>query len=771
MYPITSTVKALFESEHYQTLRITGTDRNGANISITDANVIMNGFNIDRYSCNGDKLEVGTAIASELTLKLDNRNGQYNGIVFEGAELFVEIGISDWSGPNPTVTYIPCGYFTSYEQPRSFSTITIHALDRMAKFDVVPPSPMPWTDNNGNAMTTGNGEPIYFMVGIVTPSTIAGIVQQACERCGVTIATDLTTLPNYNFVISEMPALQTQVSYRNIIQWCAGIMGTNAWMDWGGNLRFTWYGAETNYVTTTANRFSSDLYENDITITGVSYTNTQNATLIAGESDYTIELTGNYLVSAGVTQILPAINNVVSDFTYRPFSASVINAPYLWPMDMITFNKDGVDHDCAVTNVNFGINGNTSLQGKGETAQTNSGIAPNGVTSEQGFLIEKAINAAVDTVDKSLDQEAIFNILTNNGQIQGLILYNGRVYLNADYIRTGTISADIVKAGTLNGNDVSIINLDASNITSGRLSAQYIDASQLHVNAANVDGTLVIGQLPSNVAVDSDIPTAVSELTNDSGYQNSTQVTTIAGNVITTAQLNADNITTGTLNAARIGANTIAVEKLTGTISATSTGGTTPWSINLANGGTLTIGDINANNIKAGTIQDATGVTTWNLANGILQNTYHYTRYDEGSGELEADYHTRTRMTGGQMSFYAMNDFTGATSYTKQGGVGATGSGVSLFDSRARGNVSIETGSDAGQFDGTFSDTNGRVYVSTESSTQSTIWLHSTRLKVGTSNHAEPYYGYSGPNDTPTTFTTADGKTVTVFHGIIINIQ
>lgn len=766
MYPITSTVKALFEAEQYQTLRITGTDRRGNSILITDANVVMNGFNIDRYSCNGDKLELGTAIAAELTLKLDNRGGQFSGIAFEGTELNVEIGIADWSQANPEIEYIPCGYFTCYDQPRTLSTITIHALDRMALLDKLPPSPMPWTDGNGNQMTTGDGEDIYFMVGVVFPATIKGIVEQVCERCNLTLGTDLTTLPNYNYTVSAMPELQQQVTYRNIIQWCAGIMGCNAWIDWTGKLRFTWYvtGAITSYETTEANRFSSDLFERDITITGVSYTNTQGSTVIAGIADYTVDMTGNYLAADGLAQILPAINNRINDFEYRPFSASVINAPYLWPMDKITFMRDDDEYICAVTNVNFGINGNTMLEGKGMTAQTNGNTAPMGATNEQAFLIEKAVESSVNIVDRSLDQEAIFNKLTNNGQVQGLLLYNGRVYINADYIQSGTINADLIKVGTLNGNDVSIINLNANNITSGQIGAQYINAANLHVNAANIDGTLVIGQLPSDVAVDSDIPTAVSELTNDSGYQNSTQVTTIAGNVITTAQLNADNITSGTLNAGRIAANSIAVEKLTGTISATSTGGTTPWSINLANG-TLTLGDINADNIKAGTISDATGVTTWNLANGILQNTYHY------SVSGAAEYHTRARMTGGQIIFFAQNDDAGATSYTQQGGVGATGSGVSLFDKRAQGYVRIETGSDAGSFDSSATNTNGRIIVNTNSSTQSTIWLHSTRLRVGTSDDLQAYYGYTGSNDTPATFTTADGKTVSVYHGIITDIS
>ena len=77
MYPISNAVKALFEAEETQVLRITGTDANGVAISITDANVMMDGFNIDRFSCNGNKLEIGTACAAELTLKLDNRQGQY----------------------------------------------------------------------------------------------------------------------------------------------------------------------------------------------------------------------------------------------------------------------------------------------------------------------------------------------------------------------------------------------------------------------------------------------------------------------------------------------------------------------------------------------------------------------------------------------------------------------------------------------------------------------------------------------------------------------
>ena len=97
MYPISNAVKALFEAEQVQVLRITGTDKNGTAINITDADVVIGSFNIDRFSCIGNKLEVGTATSAQMTVKLDNYDGRFNGIVFEGTELFVEIGIADWT--------------------------------------------------------------------------------------------------------------------------------------------------------------------------------------------------------------------------------------------------------------------------------------------------------------------------------------------------------------------------------------------------------------------------------------------------------------------------------------------------------------------------------------------------------------------------------------------------------------------------------------------------------------------------------------------------
>lgn len=46
----------------------------------------------------------------------------------------------------------------------------------------------------------------------------------------------------------------------------------------------------------------------------------------------------------------------------------------------------------------------------------------------------------VDTFEKALTQQYIFNKLTNNGQLQGLYMAGGLLYVNATYLRSGIIS-------------------------------------------------------------------------------------------------------------------------------------------------------------------------------------------------------------------------------------------------------------------------------------------------------------------------------------------
>lgn len=406
MYPVTEAVAALFDANQPQVLRITGTDPNGVSINITEANVMSGGFSIDRYCNNGAKLELGTAVSAELTLKLNNADGTFDGIMFEGAELFVEIGIADWSQSSPTVTWIPCGYFTPDEQPRNRTIITVSALDRMMNFDTTVPTLSPWTTESGETMRDQLGNILYFCADLVFPTTVSSLVEQVCARCSVPFTQDISTLPNASFVVQEAPKLQQDSTFRNIIQWCAGIMGTNAIIDYNGELQFLWYGSS-GYNTTPDRRYSSDLYENDITVTGVTYTDANQQTYLAGSDNYALDISNNYLLTdlddTSISAVLTAIYATLTGFTYRPFEAKVMPAPWLFPMDRVTFTDlQGNTHISLLTNVNTTINGATVLKASGETSKTNSYAAPSGLTPQQTNALRRVLASSNEQLESAI---------------------------------------------------------------------------------------------------------------------------------------------------------------------------------------------------------------------------------------------------------------------------------------------------------------------------------------------------------------------------------
>ena len=126
MFPVSKEALGLFSKNYRQTAEIIfrGTDRE---FTITEKNIMLGGLTVDRYSVSGDKIEIGSACASELALTLDNREGQFKGVRFEGAELFVRIGIKKYDArrwENATIQYVPLGYFTIDEPARALQTIS-----------------------------------------------------------------------------------------------------------------------------------------------------------------------------------------------------------------------------------------------------------------------------------------------------------------------------------------------------------------------------------------------------------------------------------------------------------------------------------------------------------------------------------------------------------------------------------------------------------------------------------------------------------------------
>lgn len=367
MYKVSQEVKNLFNKNYIQVADITV---NGVNesFSVAENEIVQGSLSIDRYSVSNSKIEVGSAVAAELTLKLKNDDGKYDNTVFEGAEVFVKIGIKKWDAhrwENAVIHWIPCGYFTIDEPPRALSTITISALDRMILFD-----------------KTVETDKLSF------PMTVADLLNKICTICGVTLATDITRLPNKDYQITAYPEGQ-DLTYRTLLQWCAALTGTCAFMNYDGNLELKWY-EQTDITISPSERYNSDMQENDVAITGIYFKDAANTEYIAGTDDYCLDLSSNGLLQDNVQVVLDTLYVSLKGFSYRPYTATIKSAPYIYPMDMIHYeDAKGEVHDTIITNVTFGMNLSTSIAGKGETTQKQKYSQSGGLTKQQATILEK----------------------------------------------------------------------------------------------------------------------------------------------------------------------------------------------------------------------------------------------------------------------------------------------------------------------------------------------------------------------------------------------
>jgi phage-related protein len=251
-------------------------------------------------------------------------------------------------------------------------------------------------------------------------------------------------------------------------------------------------------------------------------------------------------------------------------------------------------------------------------------------------------DSAVNALNASFTQAEIFNRLTGGGTIQGIFMENGQLYVNATYIKTGTLSADVIGAGTITANKLNVstlssIKADLGQVTAGDLRSFDYDYTGGAYSNEGMDISLNNKWI---ITPKFSVINGIMRAT-DGIFSGSVTATSgsIAGSLITSG-ISATNITTGTLSASRIAANSIAVSKLTGSI----TNGA--WKIDLDTG-SLTIGNISANNVKTGTLSAQNGDTSWNLNTGVFVTT---------------DGTRTTRVTAGRIRFFSGGDETGRIS-------------------------------------------------------------------------------------------------------------
>lgn len=141
----------------------------------------IRGSSIAIYSsCLNKSFELGAAIASSLSVSLDNRDGRWNDVVLDGASIFPYCGYLLADG---TTEYVPMGVFIVDRPSRPYGTLEIKAADRLILLD----------------------EPLAS-VAITYPTTQKALLNAISNHCNVPLSPSILDLTN----ISQKLAQPTQ---------------------------------------------------------------------------------------------------------------------------------------------------------------------------------------------------------------------------------------------------------------------------------------------------------------------------------------------------------------------------------------------------------------------------------------------------------------------------------------------------------------------------------------------------------------------------------
>lgn len=408
------------------------------------------------------------------------------------------------------------------------------------------------------------------------PYTLLTFANMVCEACGLKLVTK--SIPNSGIVIDQFSMVG--VTGRKLMRWigecCCRFVRANA----DGDIELAWY---TDSGVTLAPSGENYYFKGSYAREDFSTAPIEAVQIMFAKSDgykwpeaaadansYIIQ--GNPFLSATTDDNLMALNMIkhsLKDVSYTPCKVSVAES--------------------------YGIEAGQSVQIVGREGETITAYVMKKTTRGQRADLECTGNARRDNsaalYDKSPEdlandavnaqtQADIFNKLTNYGKIQGIYIKDDRWYINAELakienlvIGSDSLPDDLAKKGEIPTNISQLLNdADYQNrsgvvtIVNGVVTADYVNALALKVKAANITGTLAVGQLPKGVAMTTEIPKNISQLINDSEFQNRTGVVTIVNGVVTADYVNALALK---VNAANI-TGTLAVGQLPDNVALTS---------------------------------------------------------------------------------------------------------------------------------------------------------------------------------------------------------
>lgn len=305
-------------------------------------------FQLLDATSNTGSFDIGSAIAQQLLLKLNNVDGKFDNHDFSDAVITAKIGLelSDNS-----IEWLNKGIFKAEPGTVSGDTISVNAFDNMVKFDAD-----------------------YSQSKLVYPATLGAIVRDACSCCDVTLAPDSATFDKDDYIVQNRPN-DSALTFRQVLQFVGQIACKFFKINTEGKLSVRWYDIDTfesididnvdteKIILIDELHAGSTLQTDDVVITGVKVieenrdeeNSSSEVTYKSGTAGYVLEVSGNKLIQGGKgAEVVNYLGECLNGLQFRPVSINASTDPCRESGDLaVVIDSKGNKYKTIFTNVNY----------------------------------------------------------------------------------------------------------------------------------------------------------------------------------------------------------------------------------------------------------------------------------------------------------------------------------------------------------------------------------------------------------------------------------
>ncbi len=345
--------------------------KDGTFYELNDADIVQKGIEFDAQVSTTSDFQYGGILANSLTLTINNFDGRYTQTNFEGAQAVIYVGLvveQHWEKGNVT-EWVCLGSFVIEKSNIRGLTMSLEAYDQTFAFDKK-----------------------YSLSSLTYPATLREILEDACNCCGVVLATDEFT--NADYVVDERPA-DKDISFRQVLEDLAPLTASFITFDETGKLMLKWYDTQAEPCADVD--FPEDMWSFDVVITGIKAKNQlTEEEFMVGEEGYVIDLTRNSLCQNKTRELLQALGDKTIGFSFRPFAGEISSNPALEAGDpVLVYDRQGNAYRSYAMVYHYSMGNPVTIGAFSKSVAWTQ--------SYQETAHEAAVNASKQEIDKKVD--------------------------------------------------------------------------------------------------------------------------------------------------------------------------------------------------------------------------------------------------------------------------------------------------------------------------------------------------------------------------------